>query len=414
MRDLNLFRTLRVSGHDISMIPMYLPVGGDDETVGGNSPIFYGAVNMYLMELFPWYHHAPQWLEKLLNSRSILRYAAKKAGSTRAAGLEDMTVSMLMGEDGHQASQLDQLISYLRDDVVPDVVHLSNALLLGLARRIKTELGVKVVCSLQDENEWVDPMSADYRGKVWGLMAEKAADVDIFVTPSRYYARKAGALLHIPPGKICVVHDGLDLEGYRRSPLPTDPPVIGYLCRMSEYFGLGILIDAFLLLKQNPRFRNARLHLTGGYTGDDKKFVGEMLEMIAARGFGDDVRIFEDFGRENKVRFLESLTLLSVPVPGGEAFGAYQVEALATGVPIVQPNVGGYPEFIEATGGGVLYEPNDPEILANALASLLGDPEKLRVLGERGRKAVAEKYSMDTMAKNIVEIYEGVMGSESA
>jgi glycosyltransferase involved in cell wall biosynthesis len=349
------------------------------------------------------------WLEKLFDSRPLLRYAAKKSGSTSAAGLEEMTISMLMGEKGRQASQLNQLITYLASEIKPDVVHLSNALLLGLARRLKNDLDIKVICSLQDENEWIDLMHNEYQKRVWDLMAERTVDVDLFVAASNYYSEKSRDQLRIPSEKMTVVYGGINLDGYELSSLPFDPPVIGYLCRMSEYFGLGIIVDAFIRLKQDVRFKELKLYLTGGYAGDDKIFVNEMLNKISKNGFEKDVKIFEKFNKENRIQFLKSLTLLSVPVPTGEAFGAYQVEALAAGVPIVQPNVGGYPEFIEATGGGIIYEPNDGENLAKAIASLLTEPDQVRKLGAQGRKAVLEKYSMSDMAKNMVNVYESII-----
>ncbi len=177
---------------------------------------------------------------------------------------------------------------------------------------------------------------------------------------------------------------------------------------MSEYFGLGILVDAFLTLKRESRFKSIKLYLTGGYSGEDKHFVKRQMEKISEHGFTEDVRVFKDFCKESRIKFLKSLTLLSVPVPSGEAFGAYQVEALAAGVPIVQPNVGCYPEFIETTQGGVIYEPNTGEKLAAAIASLLSDKEKVRKMGEQGRRVVLERFSMDQMAKNIEGIYNDV------
>ena len=122
-----------------------------------------------------------------------------------------------------------------------------------------------------------------------------------------------------------------------------------------------------------------------------------------------DVTIFEQFDIKHRLEFLKSLSLLSVPVPGGEAFGAYQVEALAAGVPIVQPNVGGYPEFIEDTGGGILYQPNDAKHLAEALSSLILDPGRARQMGERGRREVLKRYSMNDMAQNILFVYKNVV-----
>jgi glycosyltransferase involved in cell wall biosynthesis len=407
-RDNALLQSLVSLGHEVTKVPMYLPSGIESGANVLSTPVFYGAVNIYLKEKLPFYRSAPQWMEHFFNSPVLLHLAAKKAGSTRPTGLEEMTISMLEGEKGHQASDLDHLIQYLRKEVAPDIVHLSNALLLGLAHRLKYDLGAGVVCSLQDENEWVDMMGQDYQRKIWDLMAEKAVDVDFFVAASQYYRDKSQKQMKLAEGKVKVVHGGIDLEGYEKSSLPSDPPVIGYMCRLSEYFGLGILFDAYLELKKDDRFRDIKLYLTGGYSGDDKRFLNGWMKKIAELGFKDDVTIFDDFSKSGRIAFLKSLTLLSVPVPSGEAFGAYQIESLAAGVPVVQPKVGGYPEFVEKTRGGLIYEPNSGEKLASAMASLLSDLDKIRTIGDQGRRAVLENFSMNQMAKNIAGVYSDV------
>jgi glycosyltransferase involved in cell wall biosynthesis len=408
MRDNELIKALREFGNDVLMVPMYLPLNVDTKGIMGDTPVFYGAINIYLKEKFSFYRLAPVWLERLFDSERLLQLVAKKSGSTRASGLEEMTISMLMGENGRQASELDHLIQFLNKEIQPEVVHLSNALLLGLTHRLKKDLGTAVICSLQDENEWIDPMSKPYQKKVWELMAEKANDVDMFIAASQYYADRSKKMLNLPSKKVKVVYGGICLKGYQPSPLPLDPPVIGYLCRMSEYFGMGILVDAFIKLKMDSPFKNLKLYLTGGYTNDDKPFVEKVKRKLQKKGVFEDVVIFEEFDRENRIKFLTSLTLLSVPVPGGEAFGAYQVEALAAGVPIIETKVGGYPEFVEKTGGGIIYEPNDAEHLAEAIANLLSNPDKIRELGETGRKVVLDQFSMKQMAENIMGIYQTV------
>jgi len=407
-RDSELLKSLNALGHDVIKVPMYLPANLETNENISDTPVFFGAINIYLKEKFPFYRHAPVWVERLLDSHKLLQLAAKKSGSTQASGLEEMTISMLLGEKGRQASELDHLINYLRR-IKPDVVHLSNALLLGLVHRLKTDLGAGVVCSLQDENEWIDLMDVNYQKKIWDIMSERAVDVDAFVTASQYYADKSQKQLKIPANKIKVISGGINLEEYEISSLPFDPPVIGYLCRMSEYFGLGILVDAFIRMKKDKGFKDLKLFITGGYTGEDKPFVRKMLKTISNAGFDQDVVIFKNFDKKSRIKFLKSLTLLSVPVPGGEAFGAYQVEALAAGVPVVQPNVGCFPEFVKATNGGVIFEPNDGETLANTIASLLLDPNKTRKLGQQGRKAVLERFSMKKMAEDTVKVYKEVL-----
>lgn len=411
MRDNELIRALKAAGHDVHMVPMYLPLNVDIDGLMGDTPVFYGAINVYLKEKFPFYRHVPQWMEKIFDSESLLQFAAKKAGSTRAEGLEDMTISMLLGEDGRQASELEHMINFLKMHIKPDVVHLSNALLLGLAHRLKHDLGAAVVCSLQDENEWIDPMREEYKQQVWDLMADKAQDVDAFIAASRYYADKSIEQIKLPQDKVHVVYGGISFDGYELAPLDMNPPAIGYLCRMSEYFGLGIVTEAFIQLKQDPQFQDLKFYATGGYTDDDKPYVLKMQKKLQKAGIWDDVEFIEEFDKANRIKFLKKLSVLSVPVLTGEAFGAYQIEALAAGVPIVQPNIGGYPEFIEATGGGLIYEPNDADHLAAAIKELLLDPDNIRKLGRNGYDHVMQNFSMDQMAENIINVYKIIQES---
>jgi len=191
MRDNELIKTLRQLENDVLMVPLYLPLSVETTGVIGDTPVFYGAINIYLKEKIPFYRHVPMWIEKILDSESMLKMAARKSGSTRASGLEEMTMSMLDGENGRQATELDHLIKFFKEDIKPDVVHLSNALLLGLARRLKNDLNIPVVCSLQDENEWIDPMREKYRSQVWAKMAERATDVDAFIAASKYHSKKS-------------------------------------------------------------------------------------------------------------------------------------------------------------------------------------------------------------------------------
>jgi glycosyltransferase involved in cell wall biosynthesis len=409
LRDNELIKNLRAMGNDVIMVPIYLPHNVDGTGIMGDTPVFYGAINVYLKEKMPFYRRVPLWIERLLDAESLLQLVARKAGSTRATGLEEMTLSMLDGEQGRQSSELEHLITYLKEEVKPDIVHLSNALLLGLAKRLKNDLNARVVCSLQDENEWIDPMSQAYQKQTWNKMAERAVDVDAFIAASHYYADRSIQQLKLPSAKVHVVYGGIEPEQYESALLDLDPPVIGYLCRMSEYFGLGIIADAFAILKQETAFKNAKLHLMGGYTGDDKPFIKKVMGNLKSKKVSEDVTLFEKFGIENRIQFLKSLSVLSVPVPGGEAFGAYMIEALAAGVPIVQPNAGGYPEFVDNTGGGIIYEPNDPEHLAKALAELLSDKDKLKNLAHHGREKVMSQYTMTSMAEKIIEIYKVIM-----
>ncbi|MCX6287159.1 MAG: glycosyltransferase family 4 protein [Bacteroidetes bacterium] len=406
LRDSGFVNALRKAGHDAMTLPVYLPltINGDTQ----DATVFYGAVNIYLKQIFPLLRHMPAWMEHLLNSAPVLKLAAGKAGSTRAHGLEELTESMLMGKHGHQVKELEQLIHFLKHHEKPDVVHFSNALLLGMALQIKEEVGVPIVCSLQDEDVWVDAMNEPHREKIWALLAEKAVDVNAFIAVSRYFAGVMKSKMHLPDDKVNVVHIGINPALYEFHTEPPEPLAIGYLSRIYEENGFGILVDAFVLLKSEPGFESIRLHVTGGMTGDDKPFFNRQMKKLQKAGLGKDILVFEDFRPENLGNFFKSVSVLSVPVLKGEAFGMYQLEALASGVPLVQPALGAFPEIIEETGGGLLYHPNTPETLASGLASLLHDRERLMQLSARGRKAVEEKFDCVSLTAKILDVYKKI------
>ncbi|MFN8206042.1 MAG: glycosyltransferase family 4 protein [Bacteroidales bacterium] len=410
LRDSVLVRTLRASGHDSVTLPIYLPLSTSNHGVlQADAPVFYGAVNIYLKQNYKLFRHMPAWLERLLDSKPLLRYAASMAGSTRATGLDEMTLSMLRGSEGFQSEELEQLIHYLKHHEKPDIVHLSNALLLGLAERIKTELKAKVVCSLQDEDVWVDVMKPESAKKVWDLMAEKAKDVDAFIAVSDYFADVMKHKMRIPDFKLRTIHIGVDPGNYQFFEPSLDPPVIGYLSRLCAENGLEILIDAFILLKSDPRFQNARLRLNGGMTGDDRKFVKVQLRKLERKGLLADTEISYHWDPSKLPAFFEGLSAVSVPVLAGEAFGLYQMEALASGIPVVQPALGAFPEIAERTGGGIIYRPNSPKALAEALVSLLTDPEKLKEMSRKGRQAVEDHFNHAQLTEKTCRIYESIL-----
>lgn len=406
LRDSGHTKSLIKLGHDAMMLPIYLPLTMEHDVEKDENPIFFGAVNIYLKQNFKIFKKMPTWMENFFNSSSILRYAAKKAGSTRTEGLEEMTISMLMGKDGNQNDELQELIDFLKVHEKPDIVHLSNALLMGLAKQIKEQLKVPVVCSLQDEDVWVDAMNDHYRKKVWDLMSEKGKDVDAFIAVSDFYAEQVHKNMTIPKEKMHVVPIGIDSGLYKYQAPVQDTPVIGYISRMYEEHGFGLLIDAYIQLKQDPEFKHVKLKLSGGYTADDKSYVNKQIKKLKKAGVFDDVEFIEDYLAESRFKFFNQLSILSVPVLKGEAFGTYQLESMACGIPLVQPDLGAFGEIIEKTGGGVTYSPNTPTALMEKWKEVLKQPELIQEMSKKGQKAVAEKYAIDSVSEKIAKIYE--------
>jgi glycosyltransferase involved in cell wall biosynthesis len=407
LRDSKYFDALRKMGHDVIKIPMYLPIFSDEHDLG-DVPVFYGAVSIYLKQLMPVFRKAPGWVDSLLNSKPMLKYAASKAGSTRAKGLEEMTISMLQGEKGKQHEELERMISWMKDHFKPDVVHLSNALLLGLAPKLKEILKVPVVCSLQDEDVWVDIMSDKNRKKVWDLMAENAEYIDRFISVSRFYAAFSSEKMNIPPDKISSIHIGVDLSEYEYRNSREKERAIGFISRMCHENGLDILVDSFILLKKQKVFDDLKLIITGGETGDDKSYLKQIRKKLGQQGLLSAVDFHKEFEGCGRKEFFAKASVISVPVRNGEAFGIYIAESLASGIPVVQPALGAFPEVLATTGGGIIYGENNPEALSSALKQLLDDPVRLMHLSEEARKGAEQHLSINELAKELVEVYSGV------
>lgn len=408
LRDSVYAASLREAGHDAVTLPVYLPLDIGDTRPETPVPVFYGAVSIYLRQQFPIFRHMPGWMEDIFDSGPLLRYAARKSGSTRASGLEQLTESMLLGRDGNQRHELDRLVSHLRDHEKPDVVHLSNALLLGMAQQIREEAGIPVVCSLQDEDVWVDAMEPAWQERIWRLMAGKARDVAAFIAVSKTFAGMMTERMEIPGEKLHVVPIGVKPEKYVVTPPASEPPALGYLSRICHDNGFHILVDAFIALRNDPRFSTLRLFATGGMTGDDRSFFSEQLKKLRHHGLAEAFVYRDDFHPGHLGDFFRDITILSVPVLKGEAFGLYQLEALASGVPLVQPALGAFPEVIGATEGGVLFEPNSPAALAATLSELLPDQARLHGMSRAGRDAVERLFDSRILTQRILEIYLNV------
>jgi glycosyltransferase involved in cell wall biosynthesis len=411
LRDSAYVNSLLELGHEAITLPMYLPLTRNGKNPDEAVPVFYGAVNIYLKQQFPLFRHMPGWMENLLDSRPVLKFAAKKSGSTRAHGLEKLTESMLLGQQGHQNHELAQLVDFLKNHQKPDIVHFSNALLLGMAKQIREEVNVPVVFSLQDEDVWIDAMEESWRERIWQLMAEKSRDVDAFIAVSSWFAGIMQAKMHIPSDKIHIVHIGVNPGNYIYSSPATSPQTIGYLSRICEENGFEILADAFILLKSDPQFETLKLKITGGMTGDDKPFLHRQMKKFEKKNLLKDVEIQHEFTTDDLKSFFKSVSVLSVPVLKGEAFGLYQIEALASGVPLVQPDLGAFPEIIKASGGGVIYSPNSAEAMAEKMEEVLSDSGKLLEMSISGRKAVEEIFNCSKLTQNMTDIYQHITSS---
>jgi glycosyltransferase involved in cell wall biosynthesis len=409
LRDANLVKVMINLGHDVSMIPLYLPLQVEQDTGASKLPIFFGGINVYLQQKSAIFRRTPRWLDSLFDSPKLLSWISSKAGMTSAKDLGETTISMLQGENGRQIKELDRLVEWLSEqENKPDIVCLSNILLAGLTRSIKQKLNVPVVCLLQDEDGFLDGLQSPYSEQAWQIIAERATEIDAHVAVSKYFAEAMTKKLELDPKRMHIVYTGISLEGYESEQCHPEIPTIGYLSRQCPSKGLDTLVDAFITLKKNDELRNTKLRITGGKTVEDKAFINQVQQKLSSCSLINDVEFLDDFVSDAKYSFLRTLSVLSVPEKLPVACGMYVLEALAAGVPVVEPENGVFPELLKMTGGGLLFEPNNAEALAGALKTILLKPDYARKLGKQGRKVVFEKFDINQTARDLMRIYEGI------
>ena len=395
LRDNRLAATLIEQGRDVVLVPLYTPIRTDEVSVSTDR-VYYGGINVFLQQKSALFRALPGPVARLLDAPSLLRRAMRLAGNTKPADLGELTVSMLRGQHGAQRAELAKLVAGLRA-IKPDVVCLPNLMFVGLAAELKRSLGATVLCTLSGEDIFVDALPEPHRTRAHELIERGARDVDGFVAVSNYYAAHATGHFRLPGDRVHVVEMGVRMDDAVAPAAPADGPfTIGYLARICPEKGLANLVGALVRLREAGR--DCRVRAAGYLAPGERAYLDEVRALIARSGAGDAFEYLGEVDRDQKFAMLRSLHVLSVPTVYHEAKGLYVLEALACGVPVVQPRHGAFPELIEATGGGLLYDASDAGALAEAIASLMDDEPRRRELGESGRSAVRSSFTDTAMA----------------
>jgi len=412
LRDQALVKTLRSLGHDVVMAPLYLPLQNESPETFKDAPIFFGGVNVYLQQKLGFFRRTPRWLDRLFDNLSFLSWVSRRAGMTSAMDLGEATLSMLKGEHGRQVKELDRLVEWLAvDKPVPDVIILSNVLLSGLAAALRHRLKVPVVCLLQDEEGFVDGLGEDYSEAAWELLRRNCREIDGFVAVSRAYGRRIAAKLGMDKDLVHTLYMGIDMNAYQPADSPPDRSAIGFLSRMCPQRGLDKLAEAFILLKQSQGMKSCRLQIAGGRSRADEPFLMGLRRRLMHAGVADDVIFMPEFLGERRRQWLRGLTVMCVPEQEEVAYGLFAMEALATGVPVVEPAIGVFPELIALTGGGVIVKDNSPQSFAEALRPLLLDQGAARKLGMQGRKGMEAHFDVEKTGADLIALLRKVIGA---
>jgi glycosyltransferase involved in cell wall biosynthesis len=413
LRDNALATELIARGHDVVLLPVYTPTHTDEPNVSQNKVVL-GGISAYLEQYVPFFRKTPAWLDSVWDSRLVLDLASRRSISTNPKMLGEMTVSVLKGEDGFQRKEIRKLIDWLKSESLPDVINLPYSLLLGLAGPLKRELNRPICCTLQGEDLFLDNLHEPYREQSLELIRSNIKHVDLFLPISEFYAEFMPAYLGIPAEKMRVVPIGINLQGFDTAE-PANKKAgftVGFLGRIAPEKGLHLLAEAYQLFRTQTDGTAVRLEAAGWMAPECKSYLDETKRRFDEWGLASEFNYRGVLDRDQKIDFLRQLDVMSVPATYDEPKGVSLLEALACGVPLVQPRRGAFTEIVEKTSGGLLVEPDDAQSLADGLLKIFQDRALAEQLGKDGARGVREQYSAARMADRALEAYESVVVRE--
>jgi len=408
LRDNSLAAELKRQGHNITLLPLYTPTRTDEPNVS-EPRVFLNGISVCLDQEAAFFRKRHRLLDRLWNAPWMLRLASRTSIRVDPHRLGAMTVSMLRGEEGYQLKEVRQLTAWLRSEEPPDIVTLPNSLLIGLARPVREALQRPVCCTLQGEDLFLSQLSEPYRTQALELIRAKIGDVDGFVAVSEFCADFWRRELGIPDRMMRVVPLGIDAEGYGPpARVPGAPFRVGFLARIAPEKGLHMLAESYVRLRRESDFGGSALAVAGYLAPEHRTYLRGIERQMKAAGLAREFHYRGELDRARKIEFLRSLNVLSVPATYGEPKGISILEALASGVPVVQPRSGAFPEILEKTGGGVLVEPGSAASLADGIYGLWKDREPAAELGRRGAQGVRAHFSAAQMAARALEAYQAI------
>lgn len=409
MRDNRLAAALIKQKRDVTLIPLYTPLRTDEPDVS-DSKTYYGGINVFLQQRFGLFRRLPSIVDRPLDWKRLLNGAGRFASGTDPATLGAMTQSVLAASEGRQAKELRRLLVGLRR-LKPDLVNVPNLMFVGVACAIREALGVPVVCTLSGEDIFLDAIPDPFRQQCFDLVTAFGQKIDAFVAVTDYYATHAAKHFGLPVERVHVVPMGIDASGFDRPRTPlTGPPKIGYLARICPEKGLAQLAGAFVRLRDEGR--ECKMSAAGYLGRSHRAYLGAIGRVLATHGLAKEFTYKGEVSREEKIEFLRSLDILCVPTLYPEAKGFYILEAMAAGVPVVQPRHGSFPEIVEPSRCGLLYNPDESGALEDSLRSLLADASLRAELGSNGAQAVRANYTVDQMANSTWSLYEELVGEQ--
>jgi glycosyltransferase involved in cell wall biosynthesis len=417
LRDNALAAALLARGHDVTLQPVYTPTVTDEPNMSSGRRVLFGGISVYLQEHYGLFRHTPWLLDRLWDAPGVIKRFAARSIDVDPKMLGSLTVSSLKGAHGNQRKEVDKLVASLADEPRPDVVNLPNSLLIALAKPIRDALHCPIVVTLQGEDLFVDGLPEPYRTEARNLIRQQIREVDAFISVSEYYTSYMASYLDIPTEQLHTVPLGVNVHDLVAQSSERDsatPFTIAYLARVAPEKGLHNLVEAYRILRQERSLQSARLHVAGYLAGAQHSYLEEQQRKLASAGLGGEFKYFGVVDRAAKVAFLHDADVLCVPTDYVESKGLFVLEAMACGVPVVQPHHGAFPEMIRRTGGGILSASQQPADVASAIEMLWRDPQRRRTLSRAGAEGVRAHYTIEQMADRTVAVYSELLTNRAA
>ncbi|MFV0445595.1 MAG: glycosyltransferase family 4 protein [Planctomycetaceae bacterium] len=402
MHDNTWARSLIRAGAEVTLVPTYTPIRVDEPNLS-ESEVYLGGLNVYLRSRWRWWRRLPDWSTRWLDRPGLIRWATRFSVSNEAAELGQLTLDMLAGAEGPQRDGYRRLAQHLARELRPDAIIFSNALLAGALPALRSVYSGPVFGTLQGDDVFLDSLPEGIRRRAIDAVGTLSHGFDGFLVHSQFYRDYMAEYLQLDRRRFQLLPLSIDPEGHDGQPGERigQPFTVGYFARMAPEKGLHHLVDAFAQL--HSRLPTAQLRI-GGYLGPQQEdYYRQQCSRLSQLG---DVwnAAGSPVSHAEKVEFYRSVDVLSVPTEFQEPKGLYVLEALANGVPVVQPAHGAFPELIQSTGGGLLVPPRDPQALADAWLQLARDRERRVQLGTVGQQAVHTRFSLQRLAEETLRI----------
>ncbi len=406
-----LVKALQAAGCRSVVYPLYTPVHSDIR-LAPDGPLFFGGVNVYLQQRFALFRKTPRWLDAWFDRpRLLLRLGGASAEGSKTTG--DILLSMLAGEEGCQRKELHRLLRALEANEVPAIVHLSNALLLGIAEGVRRRLGTPVVCSLTGEDGFLATLPGAIAERARRRMTQLVEHVDAFVAVCPSYAERMAAFLDVPTEKVHVVPPAImvpdDLAGYEDHGTSQDRPVrIGFLGNVTPEKGVDLAVEAFCHAASRLPDRRFELAIAGRLDRAYRRFwKGLMRHWRAGRSVGRIV-YHGELTPSQKWAFLRSLDLMVLPSRYAESKGMVMLEAAMVGVPSLVPHRGAFRDWIEALGVGWSYTEDTPSKIGDRLAEIVSDREALVRSQREVCDSARRTFTLERLGRDMRLVYEKV------